>query len=282
MKELSEILNYQLLGYRDFHLSLLDLIIVVGIFLLTWTGLRIFKLFVNRAIKKRQWMDRSSLYALHKLLSYFGYTIAMLISLETVGIDVTILMAGSAALLVGVGLGIQQIFNDFTSGIILLFGGTVRVGDIVEFDQTVGRVIEIDFRTSKIKTRDGITLIVPNSHLVSDNVINWTEGDDLTRFSVEVGVAYGSNTDLVKTILIQVAEKQEGVSKDRPVRVQFTDFGDSSLNFKLLFWAENTWEIEFLRSEMRFEIDRLFRENGVRIPFPQRDVHFFQEESKKE
>lgn len=282
MKELLEILNYELLGYRDFHLSLLDLIIVIGIFFLTWVGLRIFKLFVNRAIKKRQWMDRSSLYALHKLISYFGYTVATLIALETVGLDVTILMAGSAALLVGIGLGIQQIFNDFTSGIILLFGGTVRVGDIVEFDQTVGRVIEIDFRTSKIKTRDGITLIVPNSHLVSDNVINWTEGDNLTRFNVEVGVAYGSDTDLVKRILTQVADTQEGVSKDRPVRVQFTDFGDSSLNFKLLFWAENTWEIEFLRSEMRFEIDRLFREHGVRIPFPQRDVHFFQEEKEKE
>ncbi|GAB5538019.1 MAG: hypothetical protein Salg2KO_01220 [Salibacteraceae bacterium] len=278
LQQLKTILNYQLLGYRDFHLTLLDLVIVVAIFLITWGLLKLFKLFVNRAVKRRQWMDRSSLYALHKLVSYFAYTLASLVALETVGIDVTILMAGSAALLVGIGLGIQQIFNDFTSGIILLFGGTVRVGDIVEFDQTVGRVIEIDFRTSKIKTRDGITLIVPNSHLVSDNVINWTEGDILTRFHVDVGVAYGSDTALVKKILENVASMNDGVSKDRPVRVQFTDFGDSSLDFKLLFWAENTWEIEFVRSELRFEIDRQFRANNVRIPFPQRDVHFFKEE----
>ena len=280
MSEIEEILSFRILGYRDFHLSLLDLIIVIAIFLLTWAGLRIFKIFVNRAVKKRQWMDRSSLYALHKLASYFGYTLATLIALETVGIDVTILMAGSAALLVGIGLGVQQIFNDFTSGIILLFGGTVRVGDIVEFDQTVGRVIEIDFRTSKIKTRDGITLIVPNSHLVSDNVINWTEGDDLTRFSVDVGVAYGSDTELVKSILTNVAENQPGISKEKPVMVQFTDFGESSLDFKVLFWAENTWEIEFLRSQIRFEIDKQFREKGVRIPFPQRDVHFYPENAK--
>jgi small-conductance mechanosensitive channel len=275
MEEINEILGFQLLGYQDFHLTLLDLIVVVVIYFLTWTGLRIFKVFVNRAVKKRQWMDRSSLYALHKLASYFGYTIATLVTLETVGIDVTILLAGSAALLVGIGLGVQQIFNDFTSGIILLFGGTVRVGDIVEFDQMVGRVIEIDFRTSKIKTRDGITLIVPNSHLVSDNVINWTEGDDLTRFSVDVGVAYGSDAELVKTILTSVAENLDGISKERPVRVQFTNFGDSSLDFKVLFWAENTWEIEFLRSQIRFEIDKQFRAKGVRIPFPQRDVHFY-------
>ena len=223
-------------------------------------------------------MERSSLYALHKLVSYFVYTLAVLIALETVGIDVTILLAGSAALLVGIGLGVQQIFNDFTSGIILLFGGTVRVGDIVEFDQTVGRVIEIDFRTSKIKTRDGITLIVPNSHLVSDNVINWTEGDDLTRFAVEVGVAYGSDTSLVERLLREVAEAHQSVSKERPVRVQFANFGDSALEFRLLFWAENTWEIEFVRSQLRFQIDQKFRENNVRIPFPQRDVHFYREQ----
>ena len=278
MDQASEILNYQLLGYRDFQLTLLDLIIVISIFVFTWFGLRLFKLFVNRAVKKRQWMERSSLYALHKLVSYFVYTLAVLIALETVGIDVTILLAGSAALLVGIGLGVQQIFNDFTSGIILLFGGTVRVGDIVEFDQTVGRVIEIDFRTSKIKTRDGITLIVPNSHLVSDNVINWTEGDDLTRFAVEVGVAYGSDTSLVERLLREVAESHQSVSKERPVRVQFTNFGDSALEFRLLFWAENTWEIEFVRSQLRFQIDQKFRENNVRIPFPQRDVHFYREQ----
>ena len=278
MDQASEILNYQLLGYRDFHLTLLDLIIVISIFVFTWFGLRLFKLFVNRAVKKRQWMERSSLYALHKLVSYFVYTLAVLIALETVGIDVTILLAGSAALLVGIGLGVQQIFNDFTSGIILLFGGTVRVGDIVEFDQTVGRVIEIDFRTSKIKTRDGITLIVPNSHLVSDNVINWTEGDDLTRFAVEVGVAYGSDTSLVERLLREVAEAHQSVSKERPVRVQFANFGDSALEFRLLFWAENTWEIEFVRSQLRLQIDQKFRENNVRIPFPQRDVHFYREQ----
>jgi len=278
MDQASEILNYQLLGYRDFHLTLLDLIIVISIFVFTWFGLRLFKLFVNRAVKKRQWMERSSLYALNKLVSYFVYTLAVLIALETVGIDVTILLAGSAALLVGIGLGVQQIFNDFTSGIILLFGGTVRVGDIVEFDQTVGRVIEIDFRTSKIKTRDGITLIVPNSHLVSDNVINWTEGDDLTRFAVEVGVAYGSDTSLVERLLREVAEAHQSVSKERPVRVQFANFGDSALEFRLLFWAENTWEIEFVRSQLRFQIDQKFRENNVRIPFPQRDVHFYREQ----
>ena len=275
IQDLKIVLGYDFITYRDFHMNLMDIIIVIILYTLTWGGLQVFKLFVNRAIRKRQWMDRSSLYALHKLFSYLAYTIAALLSLKVFGIDVTILLAGSAALLVGFGLGVQQLFNDFISGIILLFGGTVRVGDIVEFNNTIGRVIEIDFRTSKIKTRDGITIIVPNSKLVSDNVINWTEGDELTRFSVEVGVAYGSNTELVKQILTDVVTEHQAVSNHRPVQVQFRDFGDSSLNFKVLFWAENTWEIEFLRSTIRFEIDKQFRINGVTIPFPQRDVHMY-------
>ncbi|MDP4763690.1 MAG: mechanosensitive ion channel, partial [Salibacteraceae bacterium] len=190
-----------------------------------------------------------------------------------------ILIASSAALLIGIGLGIQQIFNDFTCGLILLFGGTVRVGDIVEFNNTVGRIIEIDFRTSKIKTRSGITIIVPNSKLVSDNVINWTTMDDLTRFEVTVGVAYGSDTNLVKNILTDVAREHEAVEPNMPVKVQFTDFGDSSLTFKVLFWARNSWEVEFIKSDMRFAIDQRFREAKVTIPFPQRDVHFY--ESRK-
>jgi len=281
MKELLEniqtVLEFEIFSYKDFNLTVFNVGLIILIYLITGITLKVFRLFIDRSIKRRDWMDRSSLYALEKLAAYFAYTIATTIALESVGIDLTIVLAGSAALLVGVGLGIQQIFNDFTSGLILLFGGTVKVGDIVEFNNTVGRIIEIDFRTSKIKTRDGITIIVPNSKLVSDNVINWTTMDDLTRFNVKVGVAYGSETSLVRDILTQVAKAHPAVDQDMPVKVQFKNFGDSSLDFEVFFWARNSWEIEFVRSEIRFEIDRLFREKGVRIPFPQRDVHFYKE-----
>lgn len=278
MPRLQEILEFQLIGYKDFSLTVFNLGLVVGIYLFTWIALKIFHTFINRSIKRRDWMERSSLYALEKLASYFAYTLATAFALESVGVDLTIVLAGSAALLVGIGLGIQQIFNDFTSGLILLFGGTVKVGDIVEFNQTVGRIIEIDFRTSKIKTRDGITIIVPNSKLVSDNVINWTTMDDLTRFNVKVGVAYGSETDKVRDILTDIAKNHPAVDQNMPVKVQFKDFGDSSLNFEVFFWARNSWEIEFVRSEIRFSIDAAFRENNIRIPFPQRDVHMYNPE----
>jgi len=276
MKELTTILEFEIFGYKDFSLTVFNVGIVAATYVLTWFFLKIFHLFVNRSIKRRAWMEKSTLYALEKLAAYFAYTIATAIALEAIGIDLTIVLAGSAALLVGVGLGIQQIFNDFTSGLILLFGGTVKVNDIVEFNNTVGRIIEIDFRTSKIKTRDGITIIVPNSKLVSDNVINWTTMDDLTRFHVKVGVAYGSDTNLVRSILTDVAKKHPAVDQTLPVKVQLKNFGDSSFDFEVYFWARNSWEIEFVKSEMRFQIDQEFRKNKVKIPFPQRDVHLFQ------
>jgi small-conductance mechanosensitive channel len=276
MKELNAILEFELFSYKKFVLTPFDIILVVTIFFITAFVLRAFNFFMNRSVKKREWMDGSTAYALQKLAAYFGYVIATIISLETVGLDITILLASSAALLIGIGLGIQQIFNDFTCGLILLFGGTVRVGDIVEFNNTVGRIIEIDFRTSKIKTRSGITIIVPNSKLVSDNVINWTTMDELTRFEVTVGVAYGSDTQLVSDILVDVAKKHAAVEQNMPVKVQFVNFGDSSLDFKVLFWARNSWEVEFVKSDIRFAIDQRFREAKVTIPFPQRDVHFYQ------
>ena len=275
MKELTAVLEFEIFSYKDFSLTVFNIGVVVATYFFTWLFLKLFHLFINRSIMRRTWMERNSLYSLEKLAAYFAYTIATAIALEAIGIKLTILLAGSAALLVGVGLGIQQIFNDFTSGLILLFGGTVKVNDIIEFNNTVGRIIEIDFRTSKIKTRDGITIIVPNSKLVSDNVINWTTMDDLTRFHIKVGVAYGSDTALVRSILTEVSKKHPAVDRTLPVKVQFKNFGDSSLDFEVYFWARNSWEIEFVKSEMRFEIDEEFRKNNVRIPFPQRDVHLF-------
>jgi small-conductance mechanosensitive channel len=277
MPELNTILEFEILSYKSFNLTVFNIGLIILIYFISWLVLKLFRTFMDRSIRRRDWMERSTMYALEKLAAYFAYTIATAIALESVGINLTLVLAGSAALLVGVGLGIQQIFNDFTSGLILLFGGTVKVGDIVEFNQTVGRIIEIDFRTSKIKTRDGITIIVPNSKLVSDNVINWTTMDDLTRFNVKVGVAYGSDTELVRSILTDVAKAHPAVDQAMPVKVQFKDFGNSSLDFEVFFWARNSWEIEFVRSDIRFKVDEAFRAQNIRIPFPQRDVHIFNE-----
>ncbi|NET33593.1 MAG: mechanosensitive ion channel [Cyanothece sp. SIO1E1] len=211
-------------------------------------------------------------YAINQLLRYVFYVFAILLALEFMDIKLSIVLGGAAALLVGVGLGLQQTFNDLVCGIILLFERSVEVGDILQMDDMVGRVKKIGVRTSLIETLNNITVIVPNSQLVADKVINWSHFQNRVRYKVEIGVAYGSDTQLVKDLLLQVADQHAKVMRRPAPFVRFADFGDSALNFELFFWSREMTGIDDVKSDMRFEIDRLFRENKIEIPFPQRDV----------
>ncbi|MEZ4986008.1 MAG: mechanosensitive ion channel [Saprospiraceae bacterium] len=223
---------------------------------------------------KQQQINVGSQYAINRLLTYFILVIAVVATLQYIGINLTVLLGGAAALLVGVGLGLQQTFNDLICGIILLFERTVEVGDVVDMAGLVGTVKRIGLRTSLVETRDNVSVIVPNSKLVADNVVNWSHFDAKARFRVAVGVAYGSDTALVKQILLDVAEAHPKVTKKPQPIVRFTDFGDSALAFELLFWSRELMMIENVKSDLRFDIDKRFREAGVAIPFPQRDVWF--------
>jgi small-conductance mechanosensitive channel len=173
---------------------------------------------------------------------------------------------------VGLGLGLQDFFRDLVAGFIVLWERTVTAGDVVEIAGTVGRVQEVGLRTTSVFTRDDIVMIIPNQLLTNDKVINWSQNRKATRFAVEVGVAYGSDTRLVEQILLRTAKENAQVEKEPSPLVHFTDFGDSSLNFKLYFYSFNLFRIERIKSELRFEIDNKFRENKITIPFPQRDV----------
>jgi small-conductance mechanosensitive channel len=142
-------------------------------------------------------------------------------------------------------------------------------------DGEVGRVVEIGLRTSKLETRSNIILIVPNSKLINDQVINWSHLEKRTRFSVKVGVAYGSDVDKVKQVLLTCAGQHNEISKTPAAFVRFSDFGESSLDFELLFWSTHIFRIEDVKSDLRFLINAGFKQNNITIPFPQRDVHFY-------
>lgn len=221
---------------------------------------------------KQKEINVGSQYAINRLLTYFVLLIAVIGTLQYVGINLTVLWGGAAALLVGIGLGLQQTFNDLICGIILLFERTVEVGDIVDMNNLVGTVKKIGIRTSLVETRDNVSVIVPNSKLVADNVINWSHFDSKARFKVAVGVAYGSDTTLVKEILLAAAEEHTRIVRRPKPFVRFVNFGDSSLDFEILFWTRDLLGIEDVKSDLRFAIDKAFREAGVSIPFPQRDL----------
>ena len=270
---LKEFLEKSLIETKDFDITVYEILIILLILICTLFVIRVIRK-VFRMREKRKEFDPGRSHAIQQILKYVLWIAAILISLETVGIKLTLLLAGSAALLVGLGLGLQQIFQDIMSGVAILFEGVLKGGDVVEIqDDIVGRVVEIGLRTSKIETRDHIIMVIPNSKFVTDIVINWSHMEKNTRFHVDVGVAYGSDVEKVTRVLLQCAADQQNISASPQPFVRFIDFGNSSLDFQLYFWSTETFRVEFIKSELRYKIDAAFRENGIHIPFPQRDIH---------
>lgn len=249
-----------------------DILLMVTIFVLT----RLFVLVLNSILKrvfKQHSLEAGKGYTLLKLTSYFLYTVGVIIGLELVGVDITIFVTVFAALLVGIGFGIQHIFNDIVSGFLILFEGTVRVGDIIELGGEVSKVKKIDIRTTKVENRSGNYIIIPNSEITSKHLTNWSYNDLTARQDIRIGVAYGSNTQLVKKLLLEVAENNSHIKQDMPKQVLFLDFGENALIFELRIWITRNWEMDNILSDIRFDIDRSFAEGGIKIPFPQREIH---------
>jgi small-conductance mechanosensitive channel len=255
-----------------YEVQVSDLLVVLLIFLVTKFVLWV----IRKAIFRKSNGDRremSNAYSLYQIIKYLLWIFAILFMMQTLGISITVLLAGSAALLVGIGLGLQQTFNDFISGVILLIEGTTRVGDVLEVDGQVVEIQEIGIRTSKGLTRDDIIVIIPNSAITNSKVINWSHQVKRTRFRIDVGVAYGSDVDLVVRILEASALEHPDISHKENIEARFVNFGNSSLDFQLLFFSDDVFRIEKVKSEIRKIINRKFIENNITIPFPQVDLH---------
>ncbi len=270
------LLQLKLTGeYNGFQLSVYHILLAIIAFFTTRVLLNLFKLYLHRTFEKRDWVDEGKEYTVFQLVKYATYTILIISLVRSTGVKMDLLIASATALFLAVGLGLQGIFADYVSGIILLFEGTVKVGDVIRLDSinSVARVEVINIRTSKVKSREGESIIIPNSLLTSDAVVNWTHQDKLTRCGITVSVAYGSDTRQVESILIESTKVYKDLSKRRPPVVFLKDFGDSGLLFELHFWAEKSFQAEKAQSDIRFEIDDQFRKHGIEIPFPQRVIH---------
>ena len=268
--------NYELfrlpINERVLVVRVSSIFIVVLVFLfarlLSWAITQ----FLLYSYYRRSDIDPGRRFAINQLITYVIYVIAIFVTIDNIGIELTVLWGGIAALLVGVGLGLQDVFRDLVSGIILLSDRSVNVHDIVQVDGRMGEVYKIGLRTSLVLVPDETMLMVPNSQLVSDKVINWTHQNRRVRFSVRVGVAYGSDPNKIRRILLQVAEENNLVLKSPKPFVRFHEFADSALIFDLFFWSANLMTIEDLKSSLRFGISGAFQEAEISIPFPQRDV----------
>ena len=258
---------------KDISISVRDVIIVITVVFITTLILRVVLRIITRNLPED---DKGKFNVVFGYFRWLVYLLILLITLDAVGVDVTAVFAASAALMIGVGLALQTLFKDIISGVFILVDQTVHVGDIIEMDGKVGRVEEIKLRTTRAVTLDNKVLVIPNHLYLENSLYNWTQNGTTTREHVEVGVAYGSDVQLVKKLLIQAASTHPDVLSEPEVSVQFRNFGESSLDFRVIFTLADSFNANNPRSDIRFEIDRLFRENNITIPFPQRDVHIIQ------
>lgn len=234
---------------------------------------RMKKWLINKVLARRD-LEHGVRQAIATILQYFFVLIGLLIILSTAGIDLTTLNVLAGAVGIGVGFGLQTITNNFISGLIVLFERPIKVGDRIQVGDVTGDVIHIGARATTIKSNDNIEIIIPNSEFISSQVINWSHSDREVRLHIPVGVSYSSTPDQVREILLEVAASHAGVMKTPPPDVIFIEFGDSSLNFDLRVWTrEYITKPKILRSDLNFAIQKKFKERGVEIPFPQRDIH---------
>lgn len=245
--------------------------LLVGLIVITLTVFvaRSASTLLDRRLSTRPHIDPGLRYTIARLLKYVLMVVGLLLALkQAFNVDLTSIAVLFTALSVGIGFGLQYIAADIASGFILLFERPIRIGDRVTIGEDEGDVQSINLRTTVVYTNNRVAIIVPNSKLVSERVINWSYGDPTARIAINVGVDYDADTQLVSDTLIQAATGVPNVLTDPAPRVQFLKFGDYSLDFRLLVWTNQPRRHVQLRSDINYRIARLFRERGIKIPYP--------------
>lgn len=272
MEQIKNFLEYTFRLSKSIEISMQSILILIAIFVFTSVVLRI----VRRLVTKKLAPDEQTKFiSFFSYIKYFIFVAVFLFSLDNIGIDVTAIFAASAALLIGIGLALQTLFQDIICGVFVLLDKTVHVGDVVEIDGKVFKVTEINLRTTRGINIENKVLVIPNHIYLTSTLYNWTQNNNITRESISVGVAYGSDVNLVTELLLKAVDNVKDILKTPEPTVFFLEFADSSLNFKLVFTVNDSfWSVK-PKSDLHYEINRLFKEHKIAIPFPQRDVHLY-------
>ena len=273
-----ENINYY---YKDFVLfkiqnvgiTISHLVVAVIAVLLSLVVSQVIRSSLRNQVFKKLDLDEGLEYTLLRLVHFLILFIGIYIGLNTVNVPLGAILGLFAVIGVGIGFGLQNLTSNFISGIILLLERPVKIGDRLEISGVWGDVKQVNLRTTLIETPDGISVIVPNSKLLENEVVNYSYGNPKIRLQVPVGIAYGSDCQKAAEVLVQVALDNKRVLVEPKPKAWFREFGDSSLNFMLLFWIPNAVEKYDVISEINYAIDAGFRKNGIEIPFPQRDLH---------
>ena len=254
------------------HISLASLFVVLLILAFFYIVSKIIERAMGNILKNKS-IDPGIKGSIERFSRYLVVMIGVFVALDTIGISLTSIAAVGAVLMVGIGFGLQNIAQNFISGIIILLERPIKQGDIVYVGGVSGKVRDIRVRSTVIETRDDVAIIVPNSQFIAEQVINDSFSGHKIRKILKVGVAYGSDVEKVTQILKKIANEHKQVLEDPGSKVLFMDFGNSSLDFELRFWVSELWTTDAILSDLRYAIDREFRSANVTIPFPQRDLH---------
>ncbi|RDI53697.1 mechanosensitive ion channel family protein [Flavobacterium glaciei] len=271
LNKIIDLFGLSIIKTKDVNLTVGALIALVVAFMLTSYILKFVSKVITRNIPIE---DKNKFVSIFQFVKYLVYLFVIMFTLNASGVNISVLLTASAAIFLGLGFALQQLFQDLISGILIILEQSLKVGDIIEVEGKVCRVEKISLRSTKAVTRNQRVMIIPNHKFLSDVLFNWTQNSTIIRESVEVGVAYGSDTELVKEILISCAKNNSNTLDDCEPIVMFENFGDSSLDFAVYFFVDDAFTVLRVKSELRFEIDKQFRINNITIPFPQRDVHF--------
>ncbi|WP_394750491.1 mechanosensitive ion channel family protein [Spongiimicrobium salis] len=273
LSAIKDFLNYKILDNENVHITVgTFLTIIIAIILVTYI-LRLVRKLITIKLPQE---DKNKFESIFGFLKYLFYVIAIVIILQSSGVDLTVLLTASAALFVGLGFALQYLFQDIISGILIILDQSLHVGDIIEVEHKVGRVFEIRLRTTRALTRDDKVIVIPNHKFLTDTIYNYTQNHKTTREAVRVGVAYESDVELVTRILEEIVSEQQGVLKKPKPFVLFEDFGDFALNFAVCFYTTDSYGDPLIKSEIRYKINAKFKEEGIKIPFPQREVNIIE------
>jgi small-conductance mechanosensitive channel len=268
-----QFLSYPLFEISGHKISFLSMIATGIIFYGAILLSRASENLMRRILDEKTTLDSGVKDSINRFTRYTVLMVGGLVALDTVGISMSSLAALGAVLMVGIGFGLQNITQNFISGLIILLERPIKVGDLVEVEGVSGKVVDIRARSTIIHTRDDVAIIVPNSQFISEQVINESFSGEKIRLSVAVGVSYSSDPREIEKVLKEVATSHSKILKSPNPDVLFKNFGDSSLDFELRVWISELWYNEQIMSDLRFAISQSFKENNIEIPFPQRDLH---------
>jgi small-conductance mechanosensitive channel len=270
LNTIKEFFSYSIYQSKDVNITVFTIISLIIAFIITNIVLKFLRKLITKKIPLE---DKSRFVSVFQFLQYLIYLFVVMFTLNASGVNISVLLTASAAIFLGLGFALQQLFQDLISGVLMIVDQSMKVDDIIEIEGRVCKVEKISLRSTKAVTRNNRVMVIPNHIFMSNVLFNWTQNSKIVREDLSVNVAYGSDTNLVKNLLLDSAKSHQDILKQPNAIVLFENFGDSALEFILYFFVKDPFISPKIKSDLRFIIDQKFRENNVNIPFPQRTIH---------